>query len=1268
MASDTYVLKVLVDDKGKVKIKRVSDDLKKFDKQVGVTTAKTEKKFAGMWKQVAAGQIAFQLARKGLRVLEQAIGAVTDELLSFDDEFANVTTLMDTSVEITDKMKTGILEMAGSLGSATELTKGMYQALSASVEPAKSLEFLADTARFAKAGLIEMGSAVDVVTTVINAYGMEVEDTVHITDVLFETVKRGKITGQELASSLGMVIPSAVTLGIELEQVTAALATMTKAGISASESVVAINQVMMAILKPTEDAVNAVNELNAANKGLNLQWSKAGIQAAGGFQQFLVKVKEAVGDNETMMARLVPSVRALKAAFTLTGAGAADFAEQFKNMHNVTDNVTTAFEKQQASLKKLWEGIRNQFIAILVTELLPVLERVKLFLNENREEVKLFFQSFSRLIGDLATKIADFVANGLEKFIAQLGEIYKAIELIVGMHTKVYEIYKLLAGVGLKSLEILAKLGAKGAGMVAPGMGAMRGDERLLSSMDMRRNMMGGMKGLMPTMPKIGTADLTNLGKVKELFNKNQAAAIKAAQANEKYHASLFEGLKNLPTERLIDYTEEQKSSKDVMEEMIPLPNILTEELDVLITTNQSAAEKNRIHQESLRSLGETLYGVANIAGSFGDLLEQIGIDTKGIFDGIGQSVAGIGEFITATSPVEKIMAGIEIAKGVIKTIGGIIDTVFGNKWDKAIKKHTEWMNLTEEQNESLKELAKEVGSVQKATNMMLAEFIDTAEITTENFNEWAGRVGDILKDYNRGLMTLADTQKHLGESFASLISKAKKLGMEGSKPILDIIRNLRQQGIEVAEVTEYINEQLVEGAQGLNKYWETAIDTQEEFSRAVGYTLSLFNAMIQNGMSAVEAMAAVGGALKKAMELMEKHGFKATEAFKKLLKFQKLVAENTALIESIQALNDVLEALGNTANLTFEDFTAFQEDALSLYNQLINAGFSQEQALQQIAPLLDNLLYYANAYGFALSANIQKLIDLADKQGLLTKSKIPAEEKQVMLLEAILKTLGGTVPYGGVIGGGSPPPDPRDPETPPIGCFTGYQGVLTTDGYKQIKNIKVGDKVLSYNAEKDNCSISEVEEVIVHNGVNKPMHDFYKIPLLLIGINIEGDVEYTEVTANHLYYDPIGKQWKPIASFKIGDQVQSINCRGVVISKRVLSNRNDVVYDLHMKKSPHNYIVNDVVVHNKLRVPEGGEFALGGEFWTDKDTNIRVHKGEHGLITPDVERGDQPIGGGGNIYYISFPLSGVTDARSLTDAIRYNKEEIQDAFKEVIG
>ncbi|MDD5699540.1 MAG: phage tail tape measure protein, partial [Victivallaceae bacterium] len=105
--------------------------------------------------------------------------------------------MLDEPAKYMEAYKDGIRKMSVEFGEGTDtLAKGLYDILSASIDPAKALDVLAVSAKAARAGITDTGIAADAITTLLNAYGLSADHAESVSDLLFKTVKKGKcVTG-----------------------------------------------------------------------------------------------------------------------------------------------------------------------------------------------------------------------------------------------------------------------------------------------------------------------------------------------------------------------------------------------------------------------------------------------------------------------------------------------------------------------------------------------------------------------------------------------------------------------------------------------------------------------------------------------------------------------------------------------------------------------------------------------------------------------------------------------------------------------------------------------------------------------------------------------------------------------------------------------------------------------------------------------------------------------------------------------------------------
>ena len=115
-----------------------------------------------------------------------------------------VSTVADMTKISMEDITSGIKNLSNETGVSTnELNEALYNAISASVDTADAMEFVGDATKLAKAGFADIGSTIDVLTTIMNSYGLEASEVTRISDVLIQSQNLGKLTGEQLSSSMG---------------------------------------------------------------------------------------------------------------------------------------------------------------------------------------------------------------------------------------------------------------------------------------------------------------------------------------------------------------------------------------------------------------------------------------------------------------------------------------------------------------------------------------------------------------------------------------------------------------------------------------------------------------------------------------------------------------------------------------------------------------------------------------------------------------------------------------------------------------------------------------------------------------------------------------------------------------------------------------------------------------------------------------------------------------------------------------------------------
>jgi TP901 family phage tail tape measure protein len=282
------------------------------------------------------------------------------------------------------EFRSAVNGLSGELGLAQEtLTSGLYQALSAGVPKETVFDFLAVAGKAAIAGVTDTETAVDGLTTVVNAFGLEAGDAGRVADSLFQAVKGGKTTFGELASSLFNVAPAAAAAGVEFETINAAIATLTAAGVPTSVATNQIRSSLVALQKPSK-------ELDKVFQALGFATAKAAIDA-NGYQYAIDQVYKAADGDQGVLFKLLRRTEAVNAVNVLAGTGAAKFTSELEAQQAAVGATDAAFaevdksrslERLSVSMETLTTGIGMALLPA-VEGLVNVLTPLFTFMADN---------------------------------------------------------------------------------------------------------------------------------------------------------------------------------------------------------------------------------------------------------------------------------------------------------------------------------------------------------------------------------------------------------------------------------------------------------------------------------------------------------------------------------------------------------------------------------------------------------------------------------------------------------------------------------------------------------------------------------------------------------------------------------------------------------------------------------------------------------------------------------------------------------------------
>ena len=408
------------------------------------------------------GQTKAQLAGT-LRVIGGVAAAVyagpVKAAMDYETALAKVGTIADGTKVPMETMSKEIMALSNSTGIATTaLADDVYNAISAGQDTADAVNFVTYSTKLAKAGFAESAQTLDVLTTILNAYGLEADEVGRVSDMLIQTQNKGKVTVAELSSVMGKIIPTAKSNGVALEQITAGYAIMTSKGIAAAESTTYMNSMLNELGKSGTTADKALRA--AAGKGF-----KELMAEGKSLSEVLNILQEDAAKGGKSLADVFGSAEAGKAAVTLLSDGVGGFNEQVANMLAASDGIgatQAAFEQMEDTTAARMEKAKNSIAnlgVVLGQQLLPVVGTLADKVAGVVTKVSEFAQQNPKAVQTALKAVAAFAGLRVAGLGTKLGflEIKKGF---LGIKTA-FESFK-----ALRAAEQLGGVAAKAGGIV----------------------------------------------------------------------------------------------------------------------------------------------------------------------------------------------------------------------------------------------------------------------------------------------------------------------------------------------------------------------------------------------------------------------------------------------------------------------------------------------------------------------------------------------------------------------------------------------------------------------------------------------------------------------------------------------------------------------------------------------------------------------------------------------------------------------------------
>lgn len=289
---------------------------------------------------------------------------------NFEQMMYRVQAATEATGPVFDQLRRQAIDLGATTSySATEAASGMQILATAGFNAAQIMDALPNVLNMAAAGAVDLATAADISSNILNGFGFQAKDLGRVNDVLARTFMSTATNLTDLGNSFKYVGPIAKSAGLSFEEVSAAIGLMGNAGIKGEMAGTALRGAMARLMSPTKEVQSTLTKLgvtvtDSAGRLLPLVDTMRRLETSGATTADMMKIfgQEA---GPGMMALLSQGSTAL-----------AGLTTQLQNSGGTADKVAkTQLQGLNASLEGLSGAVESLMIAIGYAGLLDALTR-----------------------------------------------------------------------------------------------------------------------------------------------------------------------------------------------------------------------------------------------------------------------------------------------------------------------------------------------------------------------------------------------------------------------------------------------------------------------------------------------------------------------------------------------------------------------------------------------------------------------------------------------------------------------------------------------------------------------------------------------------------------------------------------------------------------------------------------------------------------------------------------------------------------------------
>lgn len=238
------------------------------------------------------------------------VAVATKSAANLEEAILKVSTITGQSGKALKDLEAQVISISNEFNkSAVDIGNSLFAISSAGFRGEESFTVLRAALTGAKAGFADVNTIANTIVRTMTAYSLSARRASDVSDILFNTVKRGIVQFEDLAGQLPRMTALAESAGLKLEELSGAIANLTRTQ-QLPQVAIGLRQVFKSLISPTEQASDAIDELK-------ISWDSATVSNLG-FYETLRRAAPAFLGNKKALRELVGDVNAVNTLLSLS--------------------------------------------------------------------------------------------------------------------------------------------------------------------------------------------------------------------------------------------------------------------------------------------------------------------------------------------------------------------------------------------------------------------------------------------------------------------------------------------------------------------------------------------------------------------------------------------------------------------------------------------------------------------------------------------------------------------------------------------------------------------------------------------------------------------------------------------------------------------------------------------------------------------------------------------------------------------------------------